>query len=61
MDRAQLSEILTEAGEPGYRASQVWEWVARGAGSYDEMTNLPAPLRDHLGASVPLSTLSLEA
>jgi 23S rRNA (adenine2503-C2)-methyltransferase len=35
--------------------------VARGAGSYEEMTNLPAPLRERLDASVPLSTLSLEA
>jgi 23S rRNA (adenine2503-C2)-methyltransferase len=61
VDRAQLSEVLTEAGEPGYRASQVWEWVARGAGSYGEMTNVPAPLRERLEGSVPLSTLSLEA
>ena len=61
MDRERLSEVLAEGGEPGYRASQVWEWVARGAASYEEMTNLPAPLRERLAAAVPLSTLSLEA
>jgi 23S rRNA (adenine2503-C2)-methyltransferase len=61
MDRERLSEVLADAGEPGYRASQVWEWVARGATSYEEMTNLPAPLRERLAAAVPLSTLSLEA
>jgi 23S rRNA (adenine2503-C2)-methyltransferase len=61
MDRERLSEVLAADGEPGYRASQVWEWVARGAASYEEMTNLPAPLRERLAASVPLSTLSLEA
>ena len=61
MDRERLSEVLAAGGEPGYRASQVWEWVARGAGSYEEMTNLPAPLRERLAAAVPLSTLSLEA
>jgi 23S rRNA (adenine2503-C2)-methyltransferase len=61
MDRERLSEILAAGGEPGYRASQVWEWVARGAASYEEMTNLPAPLRERLAAAVPLSTLSLEA
>jgi 23S rRNA (adenine2503-C2)-methyltransferase len=61
MDRERLSEVLDAAGEPGYRASQVWEWVARGASSYDEMSNLPAALRDRLAASVPLSTLELEA
>jgi 23S rRNA (adenine2503-C2)-methyltransferase len=57
MDRALLQRALAEAGEPSYRASQVWEWVARGAGSYAEMTNLPAALRERLGAAVPLSTL----
>jgi 23S rRNA (adenine2503-C2)-methyltransferase len=61
MDRERLSEVLAAGGEPDYRASQVWEWVARGAGSYEEMTNLPAPLRERLAAAVPLSTLSLEA
>jgi 23S rRNA (adenine2503-C2)-methyltransferase len=61
MDRERLSEVLAAGGEPGYRASQVWEWVARGAASYEEMTNLPAPLRERLAAAVPLSTLSLEA
>ena len=60
MDRALLAETLAVAGEPPYRASQVWEWVARGAGSYEEMTNLPAALRERLSAGTPLSTLSLE-
>jgi 23S rRNA (adenine2503-C2)-methyltransferase len=36
----------------------VWEWVARGTPSYDEMTNVPAALRKRLAASVPLSTLT---
>src|SRR4051794_14854770 len=61
MDRERLSEVLAAGGEPGYRASQVWEWVARGAASYEEMTNVPAPLRERLAATVPLSTLRLEA
>jgi len=59
MDRSRLSEVLATSGEPGYRASQVWEWVARGAASYEEMSNLPAPLRERLAATLPLSTLSL--
>jgi 23S rRNA (adenine2503-C2)-methyltransferase len=61
MDRDLLEGVLTAAGEPPYRASQVWEWVARGARGYEEMTNLPAALRERLGASVPLSTLELRA
>jgi 23S rRNA (adenine2503-C2)-methyltransferase len=59
MDRALLQKTLADLGEPTYRVGQVWEWVARGAESYGEMTNLPAALRDRLAAAVPLSTLSL--
>ncbi len=61
MDRELLKSILADAGEPDYRASQVWEWVARGARDYAEMTNLPAQLRERLAAEVPLSTIALEA
>ncbi len=61
MDRARLQRTLAEAGEPAYRGSQVWEWVARGARGYEEMTNLPAALRERLAAEVPLSTLALRA
>jgi 23S rRNA (adenine2503-C2)-methyltransferase len=61
MDRELLEEELVGAGEPSYRAEQVWEWVARGARSYEEMTNLPTALRKRLEAEVPLSTLSVTA
>src|SRR6187402_1052135 len=60
MDRALLDRTLAGLGEPAYRAGQVWEWVARGTRSYEEMTNLPAGLRERL-AAVPLSTLALQA
>jgi 23S rRNA (adenine2503-C2)-methyltransferase len=38
----------------------VWSWVARGASSYDEMTNVGAALRDELVARVPFSSLTVE-
>ena len=60
MDVELLERTLSARGEPGYRAQQVWEWAARGAAGYDEMTNLPAALRGALEASVPYSTLKLE-
>jgi 23S rRNA (adenine2503-C2)-methyltransferase len=54
-------ELLEEtlAGEPTYRKRQVWEWIARGASSYGEMTNLPANLRSLLEERVPFSSLAL--
>jgi 23S rRNA (adenine2503-C2)-methyltransferase len=60
MDVALLERTLAERGEPAYRTDQVWEWAARGAGGYGEMTNLPASLRSALTDAVPYSTLSLE-
>ena len=50
---------LSERGEPPYRAGQVWEWAARGAAGYGEMTNLPDSLRGRLETEVPFSTLEL--
>jgi 23S rRNA (adenine2503-C2)-methyltransferase len=61
VDRELLATTLAETGEPSYRAAQVWEWVARGAGSYEEMTNLPAGLRQRLAGQVPLSILTVAA
>ncbi len=60
MDRELLESTLAEAGGPAYRAGQVWEWVARGVRGYEEMTNLPAALRERLAATVPLSTLTVQ-
>jgi 23S rRNA (adenine2503-C2)-methyltransferase len=59
MDLRLLDERLAARGEPGFRARQVWEWTARGAGSYAEMTNLPAGLREALAGEVPFSSLRL--
>jgi 23S rRNA (adenine2503-C2)-methyltransferase len=59
MDLDALEQMLAERGEPSFRARQVWEWAARGASSYDEMTNVPAPLRRALADELPFSTLDV--
>ena len=61
MDLELLEQTLAGRGEPRFRAGQVWEWAARGAGSYDDMTNLPAGLRERAagrGARSPRSSWS---
>src|SRR6266508_2002061 len=60
MDRALLQQLLAERGEPPFRAAQVWQWAARGAAGYRNMTNLPAGLRSELEDAVPFSTLKVE-
>ena len=59
MDLDRLDEILAARGEPSFRAGQAWEWLAGGARSYAEMTNLPRSLRDELEAELPISTLAV--
>jgi 23S rRNA (adenine2503-C2)-methyltransferase len=57
VDLPLLEQAL--AGEPSFRARQVWSWAARGAAGYDAMTDLPLGLRERLAAEVPFSTLEV--
>ncbi len=61
MDLHLLEETLAAHGERPFRARQVWEWTARGADGYGEMTNLPLALRESLQREVPFSSLTLRA
>src|SRR3954451_23448134 len=60
MDLKLLEEVLDAGDEPRFRLGQIWEWTARGATSYDDMTNLPQALRERLEAEVPLSSLAVQ-
>jgi len=57
MDLVLLHERLAARDEPGFRMRQIWEWAARGATSFGEMTNVPVALREELAADVPFSSL----
>jgi len=59
VDLELLDRTLADAGEPAFRARQVWAWAARGVGGYEAMTDLPAALRARLADAVPFSTLTL--
>jgi len=43
----ELQAFLESLGEPKYRARQLFSWLHRGA-SFEEMTDLPRPLRERL-------------
>ena len=44
-----LKSLFDEWGLPAFRAAQVEDWLDRGVGSFDDMTNLPKALREKLG------------
>ena len=54
LTQPELAEILKELGQPPFRAKQVFAWLHKGVRSYDEMTNLPKPLRDALAKEYPI-------
>ena len=58
LTKPQLEQLLVDLGEPKYRAGQVWAWLNKGARP-EEMTNLPAALREKLSA-IPYGGVTIE-
>jgi 23S rRNA (adenine2503-C2)-methyltransferase len=50
----EIGAVLKDLGQPSFRAKQVYTWLHKGVGSYDEMTNLPKALRDTLASRYPI-------
>src|ERR671916_1474991 len=50
-DRAALAALLD--GEPRYRVDQVWDGLHRQGRPIEELTTLPAALRERLAAELP--------
>ena len=44
----EIAADFAELGEPRYRAKQVYKWLTRGVGSFDEMSDIPKSLREKL-------------
>jgi 23S rRNA (adenine2503-C2)-methyltransferase len=60
--REALREIFTGAALPAYRADQVLSWIyARSVDRIEDMTDLPAPLRERLVAEWDLQALTTRA
>src|SRR5262245_22384724 len=58
---ASLPGWLAEHGHPAYRAAQVRQWLfASRAESFEEMTNLPKPLRERLAQEFAIWTTTIE-
>ncbi len=54
----QLRELLAGWGEPRFRAEQVWRWLYVSlVDDFEQMTNLPAGLRQRLAAETLISPI----
>lgn len=60
LDASGVGRLVAALGQPAFRAGQILRWVyQRDAISYDQMTDLPRALREHLAAEAPLTTPEL--
>lgn len=56
---AELTDWMTEHGQPAYRARQVYEALYKQlVASYDEMTALPKALREQLAEQLPITAMA---
>jgi 23S rRNA (adenine2503-C2)-methyltransferase len=56
----QLQSLVESLKQPKYRAAQIYRWLHKGGvSSFDEMTNLPAALRDSLKTATTFGTIAL--
>lgn len=54
-----VSDFL-DISEKKYRAKQVYEWIVKGASSFDEMTNLSKPFREKLSSIYEIPKVVIE-
>lgn len=60
MPFATLQERLVEMEAPAYRAQQMFDWAyGKHVQGYDEMSNVPAGLRESVAETLPLQTMKL--
>lgn len=58
MTPSEVSELIVSLGDKKFRAKQIYQWMHQKlVASYDEMTNVPAALRQKLVAEYPLTVL----
>ena len=58
LTHGELSQLLSELGQPSFRAKQIEDWVwSKNARSFDDMTNLPKALREQLAERLAMGAV----
>jgi len=60
MTLEEMTALLQGMGEPTFRARQVFQWLHRGARSFEEMTDLPKSLRGKLADACTITAPTVE-
>jgi 23S rRNA (adenine2503-C2)-methyltransferase len=60
LSKVELEKSLEDMGAEAYRSGQIFRWLYRfGAKSFDDMTDIPAALRDRLKARFHVTRLAI--
>lgn len=60
MTLSEMTDFFQAMGEPSFRAKQVYQWLHRGAVSFDDMSNLSKPLREKLSETCFITVPAVE-
>ena len=55
----QLQDVIAEAGEPKFRAKQIFKWFSRGVTNLDEMTDISAKTKEKLREKFNIATVDI--
>jgi 23S rRNA (adenine2503-C2)-methyltransferase len=56
---SELQDLFVSMGEKPFRAGQLFQWIARGATDFAEISNLSAPLREKLSQTALLTNMKV--
>lgn len=60
LTREERKQLLADLGEKPFREKQLFQWICKGAASFEEMTNLSAALREKLAGVCGFESVSVE-
>lgn len=60
MNDDELEKFIVDGGFPKFRAKQVRQWLSKSVESFDEMMNIPKPLKEFLASSCYISVANIE-
>ena len=57
LSATELEQWLADHGAPTYRRKQIWDWLARGATTFEAMVDVPKALRGALDTAFRATSL----
>ncbi len=55
----ELEQLILDLGQPKFRAKQIYEWINRGAESFDDMLNIPKALKELLAEKTYIGAVKI--